>query len=194
MNNLKSTDRLLVFIGPSGVGKSTIVAALVESGIIEVTPTWTDRPKRPGEVELEHRFTDTKTLDRMAVEGYFAHTPLQLFGLPYKYASPKIAQPLHGRVPAVMARAMAIELANTLYPNSVIYQIETTQDEVAKRLAERAKEGSEIGTRLDDYDAEIKAGRNYAMRIFSNTKSVDEAVAEIVEAIKIDFPSLRSQQ
>jgi hypothetical protein len=84
---------VLLFIAPSGTGKSTIVRRLVKDGLVELTPTWTDRPARDGEEELEHVIVTSDELDRKAAEGYFAHEPIYLFNLPYRYASPKIPVP-----------------------------------------------------------------------------------------------------
>ena len=185
-NLLPANAPLLVFIGPSAVGKSTLVAELVKQGLLEVTPTWTDRRQRPDEIELEHKFVSRHTFDKQESTKFFAHPPLTFFGLPYRYATPHPVIPESGVVPAVMARFQAVNLVTTLFPNRVIYQIEASQAVVAERLAKRTKAGDEIGTRLHDYETEIIEGRNVANRIFDQV-DLTEMVVAVRQALKIDF-------
>lgn len=187
MKLLANTDPILVIIGPSGAGKSTIVQKLIASNAIELSPTWTDRPPRAGEIELEHVFVSSKEFDKKVREEYFAHPPVKLFGLPYRYAAPKIKQPKQGSVPTIMSRIMAMDLADRLYPNRIVYQIEASKDLVEKRLKARMAQNVVIGTRLSGYETEIKQGRLCAKRIFVNNGEPDKLVDSILESLHIDF-------
>lgn len=178
---------VLVFFGPSAVGKSTIAEQLVKRGVVEITPTWTDRPKRPGEPELEHTFVSSERFDELVSQGFFAHPPLQLFDLPYRYAMPFITEPQPGRIPLLMARAEATPLLNAIYPNRIIYQIEAPRALVAERLAQREQSGDQLGSRLTNYENEMINGREHATRVFINDRSIDDIVSEIIEAVDTDF-------
>lgn len=186
-NLLPADSRVLVFIGPSGAGKSTVVKLLAEAGLIEITPTWTDRPLRPNEAELEHKFVSSDEFDRLVKQNFFAHEPLQLFGLPYRYAIPLIKTPTSAKVPAFMSRVMAVDLADQIYPNRIIYQIEAPLSKIRARLLQREQSGIELGTRLNNIEKEIQAGRSIADRIFQNDQSLKQLADKIARAIKEDF-------
>jgi guanylate kinase len=178
---------VLVFIGPSGVGKSTIVRELVGRSLIDLTPTWTDRPPRPEEAELEHTFISPEQFDKLIEEDFFGHPPLTFFNLPYRYATPKLRLPPSNQVPAVMARISARPLIDKLYPNRLFYQIEAPYTLVASRLEKRAQAGDQLGSRLTDYDAEVTQGRNVAQRIFMNDGALKAIISQIIIAINEDF-------
>ncbi|MDZ7803667.1 guanylate kinase [Thiohalophilus sp.] len=64
---------LYVIAAPSGAGKTSLVAALVESTPdIDVSVSHTTRPMRPGEQDgIHYHFTDVPTFERMIGEGHF---------------------------------------------------------------------------------------------------------------------------
>ena len=64
---------LYVIAAPSGAGKTSLVAALVESTPdIDVSVSHTTRPMRPGEQDgIHYHFTDIPTFERMIGEGRF---------------------------------------------------------------------------------------------------------------------------
>jgi guanylate kinase len=192
MKLLPRTSPILAIIGPSGAGKSTIVERLVEKGILEITPTWTDRPPRGSEKELEHVFVAPGELDQKVNEGYFAHDPIRLFNLPHRYASPKIAAPKSNKVPCVMVRAAVMPLVDKLYPNRIVYQIEAPKDVVKSRLQSRNEQ--ELGRRFTDYQQEINRGREYAKRTFINNGNLETIVDEIIAALKIEFTSINKHK
>jgi guanylate kinase len=102
MQTESTTPPLVVFIGPSGAGKSTAVRLLAERGLIALTPTWTDRPPRLGEAEIEHKFISSEEFDQKVRQGFFIHPPLTFFGVPYRYATPPLIEPAKGQVRALM--------------------------------------------------------------------------------------------
>src|SRR5436309_1716713 len=55
---MPNSDALLVLIGPSACGKSTVARALAEQRLVTLLPTWTTRPRRRDEHgnTAEHRF------------------------------------------------------------------------------------------------------------------------------------------
>ena len=64
---------LYVIAAPSGAGKTSLVAALVESTPdIDVSVSHTTRPMRPGEQDgIHYHFTDVPTFEKMIEEGRF---------------------------------------------------------------------------------------------------------------------------
>jgi guanylate kinase len=181
---------ILVIIGPSAAGKSTVIRQLVNQGLILVNPTWTTRPPRPGEIMegVEHRFVSQKLFHQKQKEGYF-HETVQMFGLPYHYGLPPVIKSTSRKPSLVMLRVSLLPLFNKYYPVNIVYQIEDSLPRIRKRLIARQLKGEKIGTRLEDYKKEIEAGRKKANRIFVN-KNTDLLALEIKAALKEDFQSL----
>jgi len=178
---------LLIIIGPSGAGKSTIIKKLHDEGLIVLTPTWTTRPPRPGEIDMgiEHHFATNEEFDKKVSDKFFLET-VKMFGLSYRYGLPEITKAKFPKISLVMLRASLINLFNKYYDNYIIYQIEDNISNIEKRLLDRKMKGEALGTRLNDYREEVELGRSLANRVFINT-GIDKLHDEIKESIKLDF-------
>ena len=188
MTVLSRRDPLLVIVGPSGAGKSTAVRALAAAGVVEVTPSWTTRPRRPGELErcVEHRFVREREFDELERRGFFVES-IRMFGLSYRYGVPAVPRPESRAVPLLMLRAPHIPLLGRHYDQPSVYQVEDSRERVAARLLERHRDPTGLGTRLRDYDAEVALGRAEADRVFVNDRDVESLVAAMRQAIEADF-------
>ncbi|MCZ7529930.1 MAG: hypothetical protein M5U31_06060 [Acidimicrobiia bacterium] len=187
------TTPLLVFIGPSGSGKSSVVRSLVERGIIRVHPTWTTRPRRDDETagSPEHRFVSEKQFLALHREGFFLDA-VQMFGLPHWYGLPGIDTADTdgvdaGVVDAVMLRAPLIPRLREHFPDPVIYQIEASAGVLEERLGERHYGSRELRARLADNDAEKLAGRKIAHRRFSSDRALDTVADDVERAVREDY-------
>ena len=187
MPDIQEEFTILVIIGPSGAGKTTVIKRLFDDGLIVLTPSWTTRPPRPGEAELgiEHYFTSEEEFDEKLAHNFFLET-VSMFGLPYRYGLPKVKSAKLPKVSLVMLRASLINLFDKHYSNYIIYQIEDNLSNVEKRLFDRKEKGEALGTRLDDYHKEVELGRKLANRVFVNT-SIDNLYEKIKKAISLDF-------
>ncbi len=190
MNQSRQIDRtnkpLLIIIGPSGTGKSTVIQLLLENDRLELIPSWTTRPPRDLEESRqgEHVFVSEADFAAKKASHYFLET-VTLFGLPYEYGLPPINfKP--GKLTILMLRAPLISILEGHYPIHIIYQIEAAKELVQSRLRERAKEGHELGERLLQYEAELTLGRKLADRTFVNN-SAASLVKEIRATIHKDF-------
>lgn len=176
--------RVLCIIGPSASGKSTIVNQLSHKGVVTITASITDRPKRTNELSIEHQFVTAKRFTELADDGQLLGV-VQPFGLPFRYGLPVIIE-TNVAVPLVMLRAPFVAEFKQHYPDSVIYQIEAPYTFVELQLQKRGE--PDIGTRLSDYDKEVTTGRTLAQRIIVNTgQPLDEIVDEIASYIRQDF-------
>lgn len=180
---------ILVFIGPSGVGKSRIVQELAKDDVIEVTPTWTTRPKRIDEAHdvVEHVFCADSIFEDMQGKGLFIDivTP---FNLPYRYGLSRIRIPHNNRVPVVMLRSFLLDRMKKHYSNITVYAIEADKELTRARLKQRSKisdSAKQLGSRLALYDQEINEGRKVAGRLFVSTDA--DVIALIKKAILEDF-------
>jgi ribose 1,5-bisphosphokinase PhnN len=161
------------------------VRALARRGVLRVHPTWTTRPRREDERtgEIEHRFVDDATFDRLAGESFFLGT-VTLAGLPYRYGLPRPRLTDDGPIDTVMARAPFVELFAAHFPQRLVYQIEDTPERARARLAERGCDTRELHARVDQYIDEARAGHAVAHLVFRNSGSLAELIDAFEEALR----------
>jgi guanylate kinase len=186
-----SNSRLLVFIGPSGVGKSSVVRALQAKQLLRLVPSWTTRRQRTDEQDdkADHIFVSQEEFDNKVKNGFFLGVAT-LFDLPYRYGLPRFTDDdiqSKGRVTAVILRAPLLPLFSEQYNDFVTYQIEDSYKNVSERLNQRQQRGELQGKRLKEYTREVTAGRHLANRVFINNTSIDALTAKVATAIKADF-------
>jgi guanylate kinase len=179
----------LILIGPSGVGKSHTVSQLVKrSAYIRVIPTWTDRPKRPDENELEHRFVTKERFDALHASDAFLEV-VTMFSLPFRYGFKRdqyVSDP-HS-VHLVILRATHIPLAKKHFKQLTVYQIEAPTEQA--HYAIRGRKGHAHGTRMAQFKKEIAAGRTVADRIYNNVHNDSDGaklINTILKDISMDF-------
>lgn len=179
---------VLVFIGPSASGKSSVVRELHEAGVISVHPTWTTRPRRGDEVDgsLEHRFVTPEEFDELCARDFFLDT-VMLFGLPYRYGLPTPRVSASGPIDAIMLRAPLVDRFARFVPQHLVYQIEDSAERTRGRLIARGCPVDELVARIEDNVKEIEAGRELADRVFVNDRSFSDLVAEITSALDADL-------
>lgn len=183
---MSRTAKVLAIIGPSGVGKSTLVRELAEIMPIQIIPTWTDRPKRAGETAFEHMFVRPDEFDNLIDEKFFSEV-VQPFSLPYRYGFSRQSLEFRpGYVPLIMIRQQFVDIFKKYFPNHVIYQITTDKQTAERQLLERQADA--IGSRLNEFNDELRKGTVLAHRTFNNMPGkLDEILTAIKEAIDKDF-------
>jgi guanylate kinase len=191
LNNVESSnDKSLVLflIGPSGVGKSSVLKELYDREAIELTPSWTTRPPRAEEKKgsIEHRFITNEEFSKLEKNRFFLET-FQLFNLPYRFGLPRILKPAKGKVPALVLRTYLLPVMKQHYPHAITYAIEDEFSKVEKRLHKRKVEGEPLGSRLLEYKEEIRLGKELANKIFSNNSSIELLADQLQRAIAEDF-------
>ncbi len=178
--------RVLAIIGPSGCGKTTILKQLNQEGLVYVNPTYTERPKREGEESLEHEFVTPEEFNRLEESGFFIKV-IQAFGLKYRYGVPHLKGE-GNKIPLLMLRAAYLPLLFKYYPDNVIYQIEAPIS-LARRWVKKRGD-KELGTRLEQFQAEIESGRKHANRVFVNDGELTDCIDAIKKALKADFSNI----
>ncbi len=191
-NHASTMMRLLAVLGPSGSGKSTVVRELHRRGVVEVTPSWTTRPRRHDELDgsVEHRFVDDEEFTARQRAGYFLEV-VQMFGLPYRYGLPAVEAPATGGAPAIMVRAPLMPMVARHFPGHVAYQIEDDYRRARERLDRRP---GDLGTRLGGFEEECRLGREVAHRIFVNEGSIADLVDAVAGAVYRDFDGHRKEE
>jgi guanylate kinase len=182
-------SRILVVIGPSGVGKSTVFAPLRREGVVRLVPTWTTRRPRHYEdpSDADHVFVDDREFAARERDGFFLET-VQLFGLEARYGLPREALEDDGRsIRMLMLRAMLLKKLPDYFPAHLVYQVEAPRARVEAHLRARLEHDGDIGSRLASFDEESQSGRRLAHRVIDNSDDPERATARLRECLREDF-------
>jgi len=174
--------RLTVLSGPSGVGKSTVVAQLRRKRPqIWQSVSVTTRPPRPGEIDgREYFFVGERDFDAMAAEGKLLEWA-QFAG--NKYGTPRAAveEKLQSGIATLLeidvegARQVRAALPGTL----LVFLAPPSWDELVRRLTGRETESAEvIQRRLAAARAELAAGSEFDITLVNT--SVDDVCEQLV--------------
>lgn len=181
--------RLLVTIGPSGSGKSSVVGRLAASGLLRVHPTWTTRPRRTDELggALEHRFVSNAEFDDAVDRDTFVGT-VAPFGMPYRYGLPRLVVQPRGPIDAVMLRARLVDRVRDLYGDLVVYAIVADPETTSARLLARGLGAEELRRREDDNLNECAEAATIAHRVFDASGcGLASLASAITAALEVDF-------
>jgi len=180
---------LLAVIGPSGVGKSSLVRELQRRGETLALPTFTTRPRRRDEIEgrSDHRFVGDRAFGALASGGAFLATGT-LPGLPYRYGLPNLPCRA-GPVPAVIVRAFAVPGLLRAVPGTLVYQVEDGPARTWPRLVTRDLQAAELDARISAHHFELLAGREVCHRRFVNGSSLPELADAVTRALRSDLPA-----
>jgi len=176
---------LLVLSGPSGVGKGTLVKALMDrNSKIKMSVSVTTRAPRPGEIEGVHYFFRTKEeFDRMIEQNAFLEY-MHVFGMNY-YGTPKAfveAEREKGNHVILEIDVQGAMKVKESCPDAVMVFIAPPSLQILKqRLVGRGTETQEsIDVRTATALEELKKLPRYDYMVINDV--VEEAVADM-EAI-----------
>ena len=182
---MRKFSRLTVLSGPSGVGKSTVVAELRRSHPeLWLSVSATTRSPRPGEVDgREYFFVDETEFDRMANCGQLLEWA-EFAG--NKYGTPR--KPLEEKLAAGIPCLLEIDLAGarqvrkTMPDVLLVFLAPPSWDELVRRLTGRATEAREvIQRRLDAARRELAAESEFDLTLVNT--SVQEVCRQVITLV-----------
>ncbi len=178
-------SRLTVLSGPSGVGKSTVVADLRRiCPQIWISVSVTTRRPRPGEVDgREYHFVDDDEFDRLVASGALLEWA-RFAG--HRYGTPRV--PLKEKLDTGVACLLEIDLAGARQvrraaPDArLVFLAPPSWDELVRRLTGRGTEPPEVvQRRLAVAREELAAADEFDVTLVNT--SVDEVCRQMVTLI-----------
>jgi guanylate kinase len=172
---------VIVVSGPGGVGKGTIVKALVERDpMLWLSRSWTTRAQRPGEPDAAYVFTDPDTFrTRIEAGGFLEWTQFleNFYGTPTPDAD--------------LARDIVLEIevdgaqqVKKVRPDAVlIFVLPPSRDEQQRRLRGRGDPEDHVERRLRKAEEEEPVGLALADHVVVND-DLERTVAEMLAIIR----------
>ncbi|MDR0345409.1 MAG: guanylate kinase [Nocardiopsaceae bacterium] len=178
----RDSSRLTVLSGPSGVGKSTVIAELRRACPgIWLSVSVTTRPPRPSEADgREYHFVTDTEFDRMAGQGElleWAQFAGNRYGTPRAPVMSRLAEGVPALLEIDLAGARQVRLA---IPTALlIFLAPPSWDELVRRLTRRGTEPSDvISHRLAAARAEMAAGSEFDVTLVNT--SVEDVCRQLV--------------
>ncbi len=181
---------LVVVSGPSGVGKSTIVAQLAAARP-QVVPivTATTRDRRPGEIDKVHyHFMAPEEFDRLLAEGGLLESASvhgNWYGTPIEQVRGILAA---GRDAILTIDPQGARSVRTKVPDALlIFVMPPSMEDLDSRLAGRGSENADsLAVRRSNAEREMAASGDYDYVIVNETGHPDAAADRIWEIIQAE--------
>ena len=183
-----SPGRLTVITGPSGVGKGTLVALLLERHPeIWLSVSATTRAPRFGEVEGKHYFfTSREAFEDQAAEGGFLESAAFAGNL---YGTPRVEVESHLDAGQPVLLEIELEGARQVrrsFPSAFQLLLKPPSlQELERRIRSRATDSDEaIAGRLERARVELQAEGEFDAVLVN--ENLDEALAELERLMGLD--------
>jgi guanylate kinase len=180
---------LIVFSGPSGVGKSKVLegaARLLPN--LRKSVSVTTRPPRTGEVDGQHyHFRSAEQFDRMVAAGEFLEWAQYI---DHRYGTPRAWVDVHrarGEDVVLEIDVQGGRQVRTVHPETVlVFVIPPTLAELRRRLEGRNTEPAEaMARRLEAAKGELEIARKEYQYIICNDR-LDEAVQDFIGILRAE--------
>jgi guanylate kinase len=181
--HVRSAPLVVVVSGPGGVGKGTIVEALVRRDPnLHLSRSWTTRPQRPGEPATAYVFTDRATFQRRIEEGGFLEWTEFLgnfYGTPLPDVSP-------GHDLVLEIEVDGAQQVKASHPEAVlVFVLPPSRHEQERRLRGRGDPETNVQERLRKAEEEEPVGRALADHVLVNDH-LDDTVEAMLSVIRAE--------
>ena len=184
----KSTGCLFIISAPSGAGKTSLVKALLKSGLnLSLSISHTTRPPRTGEVNgRDYHFVSEDTFRKMLVNGEFlesAEVYGNLYGTSQKWIDQAVAS---GRDILLEIDCQGAKQVHQFFPESIsIFILPPSADALAMRLKARAQDDADvIQQRLTAAREEVSHVGEFDYVIINN--KLEDALSELICIIRAE--------
>ncbi len=182
---MPNRGRLVVVSGPSGVGKGTIVAKVVQSCDAQLSVSATTRNPGKGELDgVNYWFISRDEFEKRIAVGMFLEYA-DVFGNLYGTMKDKTILLLNdGKTVILEIDVQGGLQVKQAYPDAVmIFILPPDMAELEKRIRSRGRDSEDtISTRLAKAEKEIEIGKtNYKYMVVNS--DLDAAVAQVMEII-----------
>ena len=176
-----SSSRIFIVSGPGGVGKGTIVNALVHRDPrLWLSRSWTTRAQRPGERDTAYVFTDRAAFERRIEAGGF----LEWTNFLGNYYGTPLPEPLEGRDVVLEIEVDGARQVKALHPEAVlIFVLPPSREEQQRRLRGRGDPEDKVDQRLQKAVDEEPVGLAIANHVVVND-DLERTVAEMMDIIR----------
>jgi len=171
---------IIVVSGPGGVGKSTIVEALVQrDGRLWLSRSWTTRERRPGEAEDAYVFvTREQFQQRIADNGFLEWTEF----IGNMYGTPNPEAPA-GRDIVLEIEVDGASQVKKMHPDAMLlFVLPPTREEQRARLQGRGDVEQKVEQRLRKAEDEEPIGKALADFVLIND-DLNATIDEMLELI-----------
>ncbi|MGD1853040.1 MAG: guanylate kinase [Leptolyngbyaceae cyanobacterium] len=181
----KASGQLIVFTGPSGVGKGTLLQKLLQQHPdIQLSISATTRKPRPGEVHAQHYyFVSRAEFETMVRQGQlleWAEFAGNYYGTPRQPLDTMIAQ--GDLVILEIELEGARQVRNTLPTAQQIFVLPPSLEELETRIRQRGQDAdAAIAKRLARARVEIAAAEEFDIQIIND--DLERALKELEQAI-----------
>lgn len=176
-----TTSRIFIVSGPGGVGKGTIVNALVERDPqLWLSRSWTTRAQRPGERASAYVFTDRAAFEqRIEDDGFLEWT--NFLGNYYGTPRPDLTK---GRDVVLEIEVDGARQVKALHPEAVlIFVLPPSRAEQQRRLRGRGDPEDKVDQRLQKALDEEPVGLAIANHVVVND-DLERTVHEMMDIIQ----------
>ncbi|MFM2077715.1 MAG: guanylate kinase [Actinomycetota bacterium] len=181
-----SSSRIFIVSGPGGVGKGTIVNALVERDPrLWLSRSWTTRAQRPGERPTAYVFTDREAFEQRIEAGGF----LEWTNFLGNYYGTPMPEATAGRDVVLEIEVDGARQVKSVHPEAIlIFVLPPTREEQQRRLRGRGDPEDKVDERLQKALDEEPVGLAIANHVVVND-DLQRTVDEMMEIIRQHRPA-----
>ncbi len=188
---------LLLFSGPSGVGKDTVLdIVLNKDKNLQKSVSLTTREIRENEVDgKDYHFISMEEFENMISQGQvleFAKYGSNLYGTPKAPVDKWLSE---GKTVILKIEVQGASKIKELYPDSVaIFVLPPSMKELENRLRSRGTENEDdIQKRLDIAREEVKRSKDYDFIVINDDlESASDNVLSIVKALDFSYKRMNN--